>query len=54
MDDSKEYINNKKLDEQKNKKGYESSGGGGGGSSNVIPDPSGRKDRFGNPIYVIK
>ena len=54
LDDSKEYINNKKLDEQKNKKGYESSGGGGGGSSNVIPDPSGRKDRFGNPIYVIK
>lgn len=25
-----------------------------GGGSNVIPDPSGRKDRFGNPIYVIK
>ena len=27
---------------------------GGGGGSTVIPDPSGRKDRFDNPVYVPK
>ena len=27
--------------------------GGGGGPSNVIPDPSGRTDKNGQPIYVI-
>lgn len=32
----------------------EVTGRGGGGGSTVIPDPSGRKDRFGNPIYVPK
>lgn len=42
-----------KKDENK-PKGTISRGGGKRGGSNVIPDPSGRKDRRGQPIYIIR
>lgn len=38
----------------KDKAKVSSSGSGGKGGSDFVPDPSGRKDRFGNPVYVPK
>lgn len=45
-------LNTEKTSEKKKINTPGNLGGGGGRGSNVVPDPSGRKDRRGNPIYV--
>ena len=42
------------IEKDKDKTKLSSSGSGGRGGSNVIPDPSGRKDKRGQPIYIIR